>query len=94
MATGYKICKVCGKKYEYCMTNRRADIFRWQDVSCSPECGAIYFARIAASRSGDTKTGATENIADTAIELDDDEDFDTLFEEEFEDGDEEIDIEE
>lgn len=53
MPTATKICKVCGKEYEYCHTLRRvAGVFRWQDVACSPEHGSIYLARIAASRSG------------------------------------------
>lgn len=47
---GIKRCKVCGREYEYCRTNRPTDIFRWQDVACSPEHGAIYFAQVAESR--------------------------------------------
>lgn len=47
---GTKRCKVCGRKYEYCRTNRPTDIFRWQDVACSPEHGAIYFAQVAEAR--------------------------------------------
>ena len=50
MAKGYKVCKVCGKQYEYCTTERRADLFRWQDVACSPEHGAAYFEKVLASR--------------------------------------------
>ena len=51
MATAIKKCKVCGKEYEYCHTAKSvADIFRWQDVACSPECGAIYLAKVRASR--------------------------------------------
>ena len=50
MAKGYKECKVCGKMYECCTTERSTDIYRWQDVACSPEHGAIYFAKIAESR--------------------------------------------
>jgi hypothetical protein len=45
-----KTCKVCGKEYEYCHTNRPSGLFRWQDVACSPECGNEYFRRIAISR--------------------------------------------
>lgn len=51
MAKGYRICKTCGKKYEYCRTFAPANKFRWQDVACSPECGAKYFALVEASRS-------------------------------------------
>lgn len=52
MAKATKICKVCGKEYEYCKTWLSTDKFRWQDVACSPECGAKYFEMIEASRSG------------------------------------------
>ena len=50
MASVIKICKVCGKEYEYCHTNRPAGLFRYQDVACSPECGAEYFRRVAIAR--------------------------------------------
>ena len=50
MAKGTKICKVCGKEYEYCKTNRPVDLFRWSDVACSPEHAAIYFKEIEESR--------------------------------------------
>lgn len=51
MATAKKKCKICGCEYDYCRTNRR-DVSqnRWQDVACSPEHAALYFAKIAASR--------------------------------------------
>ncbi|MCZ9312891.1 MAG: hypothetical protein O0V67_05900 [Methanocorpusculum sp.] len=85
MATGYKICKVCGREYEYCMTNRRDTIFRWQDVACCAEHGAIYFRQVAESR-GEVQT------APVAKELPDDDSFDALFEEDFDDGEEELEI--
>jgi len=50
MAKGTRICKVCGKEYEYCKTWLSTDKFRYQDVACSPQCGAKYFAEIEASR--------------------------------------------
>lgn len=52
MPKGTRVCKVCGRKYEYCKTFITDNRFRYQDVACSPECGAEYFARIEASRSG------------------------------------------
>ena len=55
MATATRICKVCGKEYKYCKTWLNADKFRYQDVACSPECGSVYFANIASSRSESTK---------------------------------------
>lgn len=54
MATATKICKVCGKEYEYCHTIRRVDgVFRYQDVACCPEHGSIYLQRVIASRAED-----------------------------------------
>lgn len=52
MATAVKMCRVCGKKYEACRTmmNRAAGVFRWQEVACSPECGAEYLRRITETR--------------------------------------------
>lgn len=89
MATATKICKVCGKEYEYCHTNRSvAGVFRWQDVACCPEHGSIYLARIVESRKAKpidnnvmAKNGcAVINFSDL-IEYEEDE----LFEEDFED---------
>ena len=57
MATGTRICKVCGCEYEYCHTVRRvADVFRYQDVACCPEHGQIYLAKILASRGQEDTT--------------------------------------
>ena len=50
MATGTRKCKVCGKVYKYCKNYHDTGVFRYKDVACSPECGAIYFERIQASR--------------------------------------------
>lgn len=51
MATAKKTCRVCGKEYEACRSViRDVNVFRWQDVACSPECGATYLARINESR--------------------------------------------
>lgn len=55
MAKGTRVCKVCGKKYEYCHTARlNGEMFRWQDVACSPEHGSEYFSRIIKSRLADS----------------------------------------
>lgn len=56
MAKEVKVCRVCGKTYEACRTSKVAKTFRWQDVSCSPECGAEYLRRIKLSREGDSIT--------------------------------------
>lgn len=45
-----RICKICGKEYPFCYTNRRDNAFRWQDVACCPEHGTEYFNQIMASR--------------------------------------------
>lgn len=52
MAKAIKKCKICGAEYEYChsFTNSSDNVYRWQDVACSPKCGNIYFARILRSR--------------------------------------------
>ncbi len=65
MAKTMKKCRVCGKEYEACHTLKmNSDVFRWQEVACSPECGGIYLSRIRASRSNNT-TDTDNNIADT-----------------------------
>lgn len=44
-------CRVCGKEYEPCRSaNRDSKVFHWQEVACSPDCGAIYLQRINESR--------------------------------------------
>lgn len=49
--TPKKVCRVCGKEYEPCHTTAlQSGVFRWREVSCSPECGAIYLRRIQESR--------------------------------------------
>lgn len=46
-----KQCRVCGKDYEPChSTKLQPGVFRWREVACSPECGAIYLQRIQESR--------------------------------------------
>lgn len=50
MPKAVKKCKVCGKEYEACRTFRHDNAFRWQDVACSPEHGAEYFAAVLAAR--------------------------------------------
>lgn len=98
MPKATKICKVCGKEYEYCHTERRvAGIFRWQDVACSPECGSIYLAKIRASRA---EASADKNVAaeDADVvkaspdysDLDECDGEDTWFEDDFDDDAEEL----
>ena len=51
MAKGTKVCKICGKEYEYCMTPYKPEEGnRWQDVGCCVEHAQQYFAAVLASR--------------------------------------------
>lgn len=45
-----KECRVCGKEYKACRTQNVNKAFRWQDITCSPECGEEYLRRIRLSR--------------------------------------------
>lgn len=83
MATATKKCKICGKEYEYCRTNRPSDIFRWQDVACCIEHGQQYFEKILKSR--ETSTPAESQNCDFSDLIEDEED--DLFEEDFDDED-------
>lgn len=65
MAKATRICKVCGKEYEYCKTWLSTNKFRYQDVACSPECGAKYFAKIEASRSEEKVDPKSVKAVDT-----------------------------
>lgn len=73
MATGTRICKVCGKEYECCKTLRYVEgVFRWQDVACCVEHGEKYLEQIMLSRSnGNSSTSeaiATANEPESAIQ--------------------------
>lgn len=85
MATGFRDCRVCGKRYEYCRSKRPTGLFVWQDVACCPEHGAIYFAEVLRAREQQDRT---DLIVDD-LEYDDD----PSFEEPFDDSDEDIEIE-
>lgn len=68
MANGTKICRVCGKEYPACTTNRLTPgVFRWKDVACTPECGQEYFRRIMESRT--VKTVVEEVEPEVAEEI-------------------------
>ena len=41
---------MCGDKYEACHTTAVKNTFRWQEVACSPECGAEYLRRVQQAR--------------------------------------------
>lgn len=58
MEKAVKLCRVCGREYEACRSVRRdaGHVFRWQEVACSPECGAEYLRRVNESREPAPKT--------------------------------------
>ncbi len=66
MAQGTRICKVCGKEYPYCKTERRVDLFRYQDVACCKEHAAIYFRDIAISRGEQPREEDAKLVAEMA----------------------------
>lgn len=55
---GTRICKVCGKEYEYCKTLARG-AFIWRDVACCPEHAEQYFEEVAIAR-GEKKQPESE----------------------------------
>lgn len=63
-------CSVCGKTYEMCVTAARGgSVFRWQEVACSPECGAEYLRRVRISRGqipDDTQNSTVPPMQETA----------------------------
>ena len=51
MALAKKNCRVCGKPYEACRSTKKGSgVFHWQEVACSPVCGAAYLQGINESR--------------------------------------------
>lgn len=76
-----RICKTCGKEYEACPEPDYSNPYRWQDVACSPECGAAYFAAVLRSRgmfeeaakfetkNAEAETPSRENSSETAASV-------------------------
>ena len=51
MALAKKNCRVCSKPYEACRSTKKGSgVFHWQEVACSPVCGAAYLQGINESR--------------------------------------------
>lgn len=79
-------CRICGKQYAACRNTRINDgVFRWQAVACSPEHGAMYLERIIASRTP-TETIKSDELCATPVDeddeiLDEEEDYEALFDE-------------
>lgn len=68
MVARMKRCRVCGREYEACRSaNRVAGVFHWQEVACSPECGAIYLQQINESRGMDLVTRQTADVGLSAV---------------------------
>ncbi len=67
MAKGIRVCKICGKEYEYCNTVTN-DRFRWQDVACCQEHATEYFALVAAARAGEQAPVKVDNEQNVASE--------------------------
>ena len=90
MSNSTRICKVCGSEYPYCKTELHNNIFRWQDVACSPEHASIYFAKIEESRKKTSDVNNTDNADDVLDIIDDEDDLDEdLFDEDDEEEDDE-----
>lgn len=69
MNVATKVCRVCGKEYAACRSAKRdAGVFRWQEVACSPECGARYLQQITDSRNPGQKPRkeARRRVVETA----------------------------
>lgn len=68
-----KQCRTCGKDYEPCRSiGLKNGIFRWREVACSPECGAIYLRRIQESRGlipQETKKSRSEKTEVNPVEV-------------------------
>lgn len=63
MATGTRICKICGKEYACCKTLRVVEgVFRWQDVACCVEHGQQYLDLIMISRGEKKQAPESEAI--------------------------------
>lgn len=64
-------CRVCGKEYEACHSLRPAsNVFRWQAVACSPECGEKFLADILASRAINSTDDIVEKENEKEIDAD------------------------
>ena len=88
MAYGYLKCKVCGKEYKACVSLDYSKGFRWQAVSCSPECGSIYLERVLASRAQTDEAKTPVANKQEEIYTPPFDEYDVLFEEEIDDLDE------
>ena len=62
------ICQVCGKEYDVCKTPYIAEgYFRWNDVACSPKCGAEYLARKMKGMQADAAMESEAVVEETPV---------------------------
>ena len=101
-----RICKICGKEYPFCRTERPKGTFIYQEVACCKEHAIEYFANIAASRNenkpeveetpiaSENTSDKTENenaAPDMAVIPEEDESADFLDDEDFYDDEDDFD---
>lgn len=101
-----RICKICGKEYPFCRSERPKGTFVYQEVACCKEHAIEYFEKVAASRSGgntevqETKIASEEisenvkeeNVAPvTAVITNEDEYTDFIDDEDFYDDEDDLD---
>lgn len=85
MATATLKCRVCGRDYEACRNARRVDgVFRWQDVACSAEHGAVYLDLIRKSRA-EQHDAVANDLVEEAFTLFDEEYWGEVEDEMFDD---------
>ena len=92
MPTGTRICKICGKEYPYCKTERPAQLYRWQEVACCPQHAAQYFEAVAISRGELPAKQAELDVQredSSAVEFDDTDDSDEFADEDIDDDEKE-----
>ena len=67
MAKTKQICRVCGAEYQACRSANAGDgMFHWQEVACSPACGAEYLKRVLAGRKKKAESGQPQEPQQTA----------------------------
>lgn len=71
-------CRVCGKQYKACRTPNPDGVFRYKEVTCSPECGQEYLRRVLEERdvvpviaqAAEPKTGEVAPAEDIIEDID------------------------
>jgi len=64
-----RTCRVCGKQYEACRSIKQdVRAFHWQEVACSPECGAEYLRLVNEARNPPAKKKRTAESKAPVVE--------------------------